>query len=115
MTNDPQITRLQQQVHALSAENVALREGNFRGSKAEALLAFEYDRIPDAMKTPRAVALQRRVATVVIILVPILLVAVAVIGGFNAYRDHQQSVEMQKRLSDFGDTIDRDVRRALPH
>ena len=115
MTKEAEITRLRSQIDAPSAEDASLGQSGFRGSKAEALLAFEYDRIPNAMKTPRAIALQRRVATVVIILVPILLVAVAVIGGFNAYRDHQQSVEMQKRLSDLGDTIDRDVRQSLPH
>ena len=96
MKKDAKITRLQSQVDAPSAENASLRESGFRGSKAEALLAFEYDRIPNAMKTPRAIALQRWVATVVMILVPIALVAIAVIGGFNAYRDHQQSVEMRK-------------------
>lgn len=115
MVDDREINRLQSQVDALSAENAALRDSGFRGSKAEELLAFEYDRIPNAMKTPRAIALQRRVATVVMILVPIALAAIAVIGGFNAYRDHQQSVEMQKRLNDLGDTIDRGVRKALPH
>ena len=96
MTNVPEITRLQSQVDALSAENVALRENGFRGSKAEALLAFEYDRIPNAMKTPRAIALQRKVAIAVMVVVPIMLAAVALIGGINAYRDHQQSVEMRK-------------------
>ena len=115
MTQDAEIARLQSQVDALSAQSANLRENGFRGSKAEALLAFEYDRIPDAMKTPRAIALQRKLATAVMIIVPLVLVAVTVIGGINAYRDHEQSVEMQKRLADFGDTIDHDVQKALPH
>ena len=59
MADDPEITHLQQQVDALSAENAALRDGGFRGSKAEALMALECDRIPNALKTPRAIALQR--------------------------------------------------------
>jgi len=96
MTQDAEIAHLHSQVDALSAENAALRESGFRGSKAEALLAFEYDRIPNVAKGPRAIAFQRRVATAVMILVPIVLVAVAVIGGINAYRDHQRSAELRQ-------------------
>lgn len=115
MAQDPEIARLQSQVDALSAENAALRESGFRGSKTEALLAFEYDRIPNVMKTPRAIVLQRKIATAVMIVVPIVLVAVAIIGGVNAYRDHQQSVEAQKGWADLGNTVRNDVGKALPH
>ena len=80
----------------LSAEKAALREDGFCGSKSEALMALEYDRIPNAMKTPHMITFQRRVATAVMMLVPILLVAVAVIGGINAYRDHQRSAELRQ-------------------
>lgn len=100
MTQDAEIARLQSQVDALSAENANLRESGFQGSKAEAYLAFEYDRIPDAMKTPRAIALQRKLATAVMIVVPLVLVAVAAIGGINAYQDHQQQVESHKAADD---------------
>ena len=100
MTKDAEIARLESQVDALSAENATLRENGFRGSKTVALLAFEYDRIPDAMKTPRAITLQRRLATAVMIIVPIVLVAVAVIGGINAYQDHQQQIESHKAADD---------------
>lgn len=96
MDSRHEIARLENQVDTLSAENATLREHGFRGSKAEALLAFEYDRIPNVAKTPRAIAFQRRVATAVMILVPIVLVAVAVIGGINAYRDHQRSAELRQ-------------------
>lgn len=115
MTQGPEITRLQSQVDALGAENAALREGGFRGSKAEALMALEYDRIPNVMKTARAIALQRKVATAVMVVVPILLLAVVVVGGINAYRDHRQSVEIQKGCADLGNTVQRDVQKALPH
>ena len=115
MTQDAEISRLQSQVDALSTENASLRDSGFRGSKAEALLSFEYDRIPNFAKTPHAITFQRKVTTAVILMVPIVLVVVAVIGGINAYRDHQLRVEMQKGLTDLGDTIDRDVRKALPH
>ena len=108
MIQDAEIARLESQVDALSAENASLRESGFRGSKAEALLAFEYDRIPNVAKTQRAIALQRRVATAVMILVPILLVTIAVIGGINAYRDHQQSVEMKANLDRFDETFRKD-------
>ena len=96
MPNHIEITRLQSQDDALSAENASLGKNGFRGSKAEALLAFEYDRIPNVAKTPRAIAFQRQVATASMILVPIVLVAVAVIGGINAYRDHQRSAELRQ-------------------
>ena len=108
MTNDPEITRLKQQVEQLGAENAALRDGGFRGSKAEALMALEYDRIPNVMKTPRAVGLQRKIATAVMVIVPLLLLAVAIIGGINVYRDHQQSVEMKANQDRFDDAFRKD-------
>lgn len=111
MSNDREIVRLQSQVDALSAENADLRESGFRGSKAEALMAFEYDRIPDAMKTPRGITLQRQIATAVMILVPIVLVAVAVIGGINSYRDHQQSAALRQLDS----TLERDFQQGSTH
>lgn len=115
MKQAAETARLQSQVDALSAENATLRESGFRGSKAEALLAFEYDRIPNAMKTPRAVAVQRRVATAVMILVPILLIAVAVIGGINAYQDNQQSAQAQRAAAKWGDDLRHDVEQSLKH
>jgi hypothetical protein len=46
MDNEHEIAQLKAQVEQLTAENAALREAGFRGSKAEALMALEYDRIP---------------------------------------------------------------------
>ena len=63
-------------------------------------MALEYDRIPNVLKTPRAIIIQRKVATAVMIIVPVLLVAIAIGGGINAYRDHQSSVEAQKATVD---------------
>lgn len=113
MTQDAEITRLQSQIDALSAENAALRNDGFRGSKAEALWALEYDRIPNVMKTPRAITLQRKVATAVMVIVPLLLLAVAIIGGMNAYRDHQQSVETQRAAAKWGDDFRNTVEQSL--
>lgn len=93
MSEDDETTALRSQIDALSAENEALRAGGFRGSKAEALMAMEYDRIPNALKTPRVIALQRKIATGVMIIVPLLLLAVTIGGGITLYRDHQQSIE----------------------
>jgi len=96
MSNGSEIASLQKRVEQLSAENAALREDGFRGSKAEALMALEYDRIPNVLKTARAIRIQRKVATAVMIIVPLLLLVIAIGGGINAYRDHQHSVEMQQ-------------------
>lgn len=103
-----EITRLQQRLEALSAENNALRDGGFRGSKAEALMALEYDRIPNVLKTPRAITLQRKVATAVMIIVPAVLLVIAIGGGINAYRDHQQSVEMKATMDRVDDAFQKD-------
>jgi outer membrane murein-binding lipoprotein Lpp len=81
MTSNDEITQLKAQVDQLTAENAALREAGFRGSKAEALMALEYDRIPTFMKSHQAIAWQRKIATAVMIIVPLILVAVAVFGG----------------------------------
>lgn len=113
MPNNSEITSLQQQVDALSTENAALRDGGFRGSKAEALMALEYDRIPNVLKTPRAIALQRKVAVAVMIIVPFLVLAVAVIGGISAYRDHQQSLETQRAAAKWGDDLRSTVEKSL--
>ena len=48
------------------------------------------------MKTPRSIGIQRKVATAVMIIVPLLLLAIGIGGGINAYRDHQRSVEMRQ-------------------
>jgi cell division protein FtsB len=68
MDSSHEIAQLKAQVDQLTAENAALREDGFRGSKAEALMAL-------------------------MIVVPLILVAVTVFGGLYAYRDHQQQVE----------------------
>ena len=59
-------------------------------------MTLEYDRIPNVMKTPRSIGIQRKVATAVMIIVPLLLLAIGIGGGINAYRDHQRSVEMRQ-------------------
>jgi hypothetical protein len=81
MSELDEIAQLKAQVDQLTAENAVLREGGFRGSKAEALMALEYDRIPTFMKNQQAIAWQRKIATAVMIAVPLILVAVAVFGG----------------------------------
>jgi outer membrane murein-binding lipoprotein Lpp len=81
MDSSHEIAQLKAQVDQLTAENAALREDGFRGSKAEALMALEYDRIPTFMKSQKAIAWQRKIATAVMIVVPLILVAVAVFGG----------------------------------
>lgn len=93
-----EISQLKAQVEQLTAENTALREAGFRGSKAEALMALEYDRIPAFMKSQRSVVWQRKFATAVMIVVPVILVAVVVFGGFYAFRDHQKRQEIAERL-----------------
>jgi len=96
MSEANEIAQLKAQVDQLTDENAALREDSFRGSKAEALMALEYDRIPTFMKSQQAIAWQRKIATVVMVVVPLILVAVAVFGGLYAYRDHQQLEEMRR-------------------
>jgi hypothetical protein len=98
MTSNDDITQLKAQVDQLTAENAALREAGFRGSKAEALMALEYDRIPTFLKSNQAIAWQRKIATAVMIIVPFILVAVGVFGGLYAFRDHQQRQEIAERL-----------------
>lgn len=105
MIDTNEITHLREHAEHLAAENAALQDGGFRGSKAEALLALEYDRIPTFMKGQRAVAWQRKIATAVMIVVPLILLAVAIVGGVYAYRDHQQRMEshaaMDRLVADF--------------
>ncbi len=108
MTADPEIANLQREVDRLAAENRALRHGGFRDSKAEAMLAFEYDRIPNFMKTPAAIRAQRGVATALWFVIPAMLLVVAVVGGINAYRDHGHSVEFKKAQAKLDADFQRD-------
>lgn len=108
MSELDEIAQLKAQVDQLTAENAALREAGFRGSKAEALMALEYDRIPTFMKTQQAVAWQRKIATAVMIGVPLILIAVAIFGGLYAYRDHQQQLESHAAMDRVADEFQSD-------
>jgi len=107
MDTDPEIDQLKREIESLGAENRALRAADFRASKAEAMLAFEYDRIPTFLKTPRAIRAQRKIATALLFVIPAMLVVIAIAGGINAYRDHEHSVEFQKAE----EKLDADFRR----
>lgn len=113
MADTNENARLRAHIEQLAAENTSLSEGSFRGSKAEALMAFEYDRIPNVMKTTKAITLQRRIATVVMILVPLLVLAIGAIGGFQAYRDWQASAENQRAVAESGRQLRKGVEDAL--
>ncbi len=115
MPDDPEIAHLKRELERLNAENEALCHAGFRGSKAEAMLAFEYDRIPTFLKTPGAIGVQRKVATALLLIIPAMLAVVAVVGGINAYRDHVRSVEFQKAEASFSDTIEQNVEEELAH
>lgn len=115
MDNQHEISQLKAQVEQLTAENATLREAGFRGSKAEALLALEYDRIPAFMKSQQSIAWQRNIATVVMVVVPLILLTVAIWGGVNAYRDHQQQLESRKADQDFSNQIEKSVKSNLSH
>jgi len=96
MTDNPEIDHLKREIERLDAENCALRAADFRTSKAEAMLAFEYDRIPTVLKTPNAIRTQRKFATALLFVIPAMLALVAIVGGINAYRDHIRSAEFEK-------------------
>lgn len=113
MPDDPEIAHLKRELERLAAANEALRQADFRGSKAEAMLAFKYDRIPTVLKTPRAIGLQRKVATALLFAIPAMLVVVAVVGGVDAYRDHEQSIETQRAASKWADDLRSSVQRNL--
>jgi len=115
MSELDEIAQLKAQVDQLTAENAALREDGFRGSKAEALMALEYDRIPTFMKSQKAIAWQRKIATAVMIVVPLILVAVAVFGGLYAYRDHQQQMESRKADQELSAVIEKNVKASSTH
>ena len=115
MDEASEIAQLKAQVDHLTAENAALREEGFRGSKAEALMALEYDRIPTFMRSQRAVAWQRKIATAVMIVVPLILAAVVVFGAMNAYRDHQQQLESRKADRELTSAIEKNVKSNLSH
>jgi len=115
MAIDPEIDQLKREIESLDAENRTLRAADFRASKAETMLAFEYDRIPTFLKTPSAIRAQRQVATALVFVIPAMLVVIAIAGGINAYRDHQRDVEAQREWSQLGDAVRRDAQRELAH
>lgn len=115
MTQEQQIAEFREELDRLAAENAALRASSLANSKAEAMLAFEYDRIPNLLKTPHAIRIQRRIATTVLFGLPIVLVVGAIFGGITAYRDHERSFETQRSVSEWGDQLRDSVHRNLDH
>ena len=98
MSESSEIPSLRAEVAHLTAENASLQDDGFRGSKAEALMALEYDRIPTFMKHQRAVLWQRKIATVVMFVVPLILITIVLVGVFFAFQDHKQREEIAERL-----------------
>ena len=113
MYDDLETSHFREKCNALTAGNSASRELGFRGSKTEALMALEYDRIPNALKTTRAIKMQRKVATAVMIVVPLLVLAIAVIGGLDAYQDRQRSEQTQRAAAKWGDDLRNTVEQSL--
>jgi hypothetical protein len=115
MPENQEIVHLRSEVERLSAELDALRRSGLDTSKAEAMLAFEYDRIPNILKSPKAIRAQRLISTAVLFGLPVLLVVGAIIGGIDAYRDHQRSVDFWKSEEQFWNAFERDVDKSSAH
>lgn len=75
MNTQDEIAALKAEVQRLSAEVEAQKADGFRGSQAERLLAMEYELIPDYMKTPKAIRVQKHLNTWG---VPVLFVLIAI-------------------------------------
>jgi hypothetical protein len=113
MVERQEMADLDTTVERLTAENDALRAEGFRGSKAEALMALEYDRIPNVLKTAKAITLQRKFATFLMVVVPLLVLMIAIIGGWNAYQDWQASAAHQRKVAEAGNALGKSVEDAL--
>jgi hypothetical protein len=98
MSESHEIARLKQEIDRLSAENNALRQEGLRGSKTEAMQAFEYDRIPNFLKTQKAIRIQRRISTAALFCLPVLIIVGFIIGGIEFYHQQQESLAIGERL-----------------
>lgn len=80
MNSQNEIAELRAEVQRLSAQVEAKRADGFRGSQAERLLAMEYELIPDYMKSPKAIRVQKHINTWG---VPafILMIAIGIVTG----------------------------------
>jgi hypothetical protein len=88
---EDEITELKKELQRLHEEVADLRNKGIRGSKTEALMALQYDSLPDWYKMPKAVALQKKIQTVIpFILVLGFLVAVFIFYPLIWGDDHSQ-------------------------
>jgi uncharacterized small protein (DUF1192 family) len=80
MNTQEEIAALKAEVQRLSAQVEAQKAEGFRGSAAERMLAMEYELIPDYMKTPKAIRVQKQINTWG---VPafILIIAIGIVTG----------------------------------
>ncbi|WP_206245749.1 hypothetical protein [Novosphingobium terrae] len=63
MNTQDEIAALKAEVQRLSEQVEAQKTDGFRGSAAERMLAMEYELIPDYMKTPKAIRVQKQINT----------------------------------------------------
>ncbi len=89
MNADAEIAELKLQVEALNEEIADLRNSGVRGSKTEAMMALQYDSLPDFYKSPKTIAAYRKIQTSLFFTIPLVFLAFAIKIGFLIWDDHQ--------------------------
>jgi len=100
---DAEIAELKQQMERLNEEVADLRKSGVRGSKTEAMMALQYDSLPDFYKSPKAIAAYKRIQTALFFIIPIVFLAFAIKIGWLVWNDHREQViaDQHKRPDPF--------------
>ena len=92
MTAETEIAELKQQLQRLDEEVADLRKNGVRGSKTEAMMALQYDSLPDFYKSPKTIAIYKKILTALFFIIPLIFLAFAVKIGSLVWQDHQDQV-----------------------
>jgi hypothetical protein len=86
---DAEIAELKEQMERLNEEVADLRKSGVRGSKTEAMMALQYDSLPDFYKSSKVVAIYKKIQTSLFFIIPVAFLAFAIKIGSLVWQDHQ--------------------------
>lgn len=97
---DAENIELKAQIAQLREEVAGLRDSSLHGSKAEALFALQYDTLPDRYKSPRAIAIYKKIQTygIFFILACFLALAVMISGEIRKERSLKAMIAQHRQI-----------------
>ena len=89
MDANAEIAELKQQMERLHEEVADLRSGGLGGSKTEALMALQYDSLPDFYKSPKAISFYKKFQIIGLLIILLGFAGFAIMIADQIRQDHQ--------------------------